>query len=57
MSRSWRKYGEAQALQLVLRYFWKLYLVEQGWGPDLCPVQGVFAEGEVFEETDDEAGS
>ena len=57
-SRSWRKHGEAKALHLVLHYLWKLYLVEQGWGPELCPVQGVFAQGEVFDESDDEeAGS
>ena len=56
-SRSWRKHGEAHSLQLVSHSLWKLYLVEQGWGPELCPVQGVFAEGEVLEETDDEAVS
>ena len=57
VGRSWRKHGEAHALQLVLRHLWKLYLVEQGWGPEQCPVKGVFGQGEVFDETDDEAGS
>ena len=57
VGRSWRKHGEAHALQLVLRHLWKLYLGEQGWGPEQCPVKGVFGQGEVFDETDDEAGS
>ena len=52
---SWRKHGEAQALKLVLQYLWMLWLDEQGWGPEQCPVKGVFAEGEVYDDSDAEA--
>ena len=51
MAQTW----EAQALKLVLQYQWMLWLDEQGWGPEQCPVKGVFAESEVFDDSDAEA--
>ena len=53
--RAWRKHGEANALKLVLQYLWMLWLDEQGWGPEQCPVKCVFAEGEVYDDSDAEA--
>ena len=53
--RSWRTHGDTQALKLVLQYLWMLWLDEQGWGPEQCPVKGVFAEGEVFDDSDAKA--
>jgi hypothetical protein len=42
VSRSWAKYSEPVALQLVLRDLWKNHLDVNGLGKSDCPIQGLF---------------
>eukprot|EP00972_Heterocapsa_arctica_P052655 7749773-Heterocapsa_arctica.AAC.1 len=41
-SRSWSRYGQPEALFLVIREAWKLYCIVQGIEPDDCPMNGVY---------------
>jgi hypothetical protein len=43
--RAWRKYGEKEALRLVLEDLWGHYLVQHGLDPCACPIKGIFPEG------------
>ena len=42
ISRSWARYGQAEALFLVIKEAWKLHCVVEGLSPDECPMEGVF---------------
>lgn len=41
MSRSWAKYGEQQALRIVLVELWDLYLTGKGLGIEHCPIENL----------------
>lgn len=41
LSRSWRKYGEAQALKLALIGVWERYLEADGLSATDCPIAGL----------------
>lgn len=42
LSRSWQKYGEAEAARLILRGCWEQHLSAAGLDDSHCPVQGLF---------------
>lgn len=43
VSRSWARYGERQAMILMLRELWEEYLCAAGMGIEACPIDGIFA--------------
>lgn len=44
VSRSWGRYGEAEALRLVLRHIWAQHCDQEGLDYGDCPVGGLFEE-------------
>ena len=44
ISRSWRRYGEEQALFLVVQEAWKMHCLLSGLPADQCPMDNVYSE-------------
>ena len=49
VSRSWRRYGQARALFLVIVEAWKLHCCATGIADSDCPMDGVFEECRALE--------
>ena len=49
-ARAWRKWGERESLNIVLRHLWVKYLVDEGWDTNMCPIDGLFKSGETLED-------
>lgn len=47
ISRSWSRYGEEEALRLVLVQLWQNYCILQGLSFAECPLQGLLSDGEA----------